>query len=146
MTVSAVQCRHSLQQEGDGRGEAAPTRPKGKSKRAGVGAISFGGSNGVTGGEGGAGGFDRYVSSFDFFSDALRPEKRLHDRLLSCLARKGAKERNVDMVTFLRGDHLEGDDGETINRGRQFGGTEPGHLREAVWSHRGLAMTSTRRR
>lgn len=64
-------------------GEAAPTRPKGKSKRAGAGAGSTGGSVGVLGG--GAGGPDRYVSAFDLSSKAFRPGKPLHDRVLSCL-------------------------------------------------------------
>ena len=96
-------------------GEAAPTRPMGKSKRAGAGAGSTGGSDGVTGG--GAGGCDRYVSSFDLFSEAFRPGKRLHDRLLSCLAGKETKERDVDMVICSWGDHLKGDGGETIQRG-----------------------------
>lgn len=64
-------------------GEAARTRPKGNSKRAGAGAGSTGGSVDVLGG--GAGACDRYVSSFDLSSKAFRPGKPLHDRLLSCL-------------------------------------------------------------
>eukprot|EP00903_Cladosiphon_okamuranus_P015557 g14362.t1 len=73
-------------------GEAAPTRPKGKSKRAGAGAGSTGGSVGVLGG--GAGGTDRYVSAFDLSSKAFRPGKPLHDRVLSCLC--GAPGSGVD--------------------------------------------------
>eukprot|EP00752_Nemacystus_decipiens_P004676 g4264.t1 len=68
-------------------GEAAPTRPKGKSKRAGAGAGSTGGSVGVLGG--GAGGPDRYVSAFDLSAKAFRPGKPLHDRVLSCLDGRG---------------------------------------------------------
>ena len=74
-------------------GEAALTRPKGKSKYAGAGAGSTGGSDGVAGGVagGGVGGCDHYVSSFDLSSKALRPGKRLHDHSLSCLAGKGGR-------------------------------------------------------
>ena len=73
-------------------GEAAPTRPKGRSKRAGAGAGSTGGSVGVL--RGGAGGPDRYVSVFDLSSKAFRPGKPLHDRVLASLGggRRGDKE------------------------------------------------------
>lgn len=87
-------------------GEAAPTRPNGKGKRAGAGAGSTGGSVGVLGGS--AGGPDRYVSAVDLSAKSFRPGKPLHDRVLSCLNsdRWGSGDDNgaaVDMVVYCCG-------------------------------------------
>lgn len=98
-------------------GEAARTRPKGNSKRAGAGAGSTGGSVGVLGG--GAGGPDRYVSAFDLSSKAFRPGKPLHDRVLACLG--GGRldgEENIDMVVCWWSDC----DGREEERGERGGG------------------------
>ncbi|CBN77262.1 conserved unknown protein [Ectocarpus siliculosus] len=86
-------------------GEAAPTRPNGKGKRAGAGAGSTGGSVGVLGG--GAGGPDRYVSAVDLSAKSFRPGKPLHDRVLSCLSScrwgNGDDGSAVDMVVYFCG-------------------------------------------
>ncbi|CAN0180358.1 unnamed protein product, partial [Ectocarpus fasciculatus] len=86
-------------------GEAAPTRPNGKGKRAGAGAGSTGGSVGVLGGS--AGGPDRYVSAVDLSAKSFRPGKPLHDRVLSCLSsgRWGSGEDGaaVDMLVYWCG-------------------------------------------
>ncbi|CAM9399291.1 unnamed protein product, partial [Scytosiphon promiscuus] len=112
-------------------GEAAPTRPKGKGKRAGAGAGSTGGSAGVLGG--GAGGPDRYVSAFHLASKAFRPGKPLHDRVLSCLGGGGAGGGgggnddgeggcSVDMVVCWWGD--EGVDDCLGQDGEEGGGDD----------------------
>lgn len=112
-------------------GEAAPTRPRGKAKRAGAGAGSTGGSVGVRGG--GAGGSDRYVSAFDLSSKAFRPGKPLHDRVLSCLGgAPGSADYGegvaVDIVVCSWGEagggggNLEGEDGTATGGGRIRGG------------------------
>ncbi|CAM9510281.1 unnamed protein product [Ectocarpus sp. 12 AP-2014] len=86
-------------------GEAAPTRPNGKGKRAGAGAGSTGGSMGVLGGS--AGGPDRYVSAVDLSAKSFRPGKPLHDRVLSCLSScrwgSGGDGAAVDMVVYCCG-------------------------------------------
>lgn len=114
-------------------GEAAPTRPKGKAKRAGAGAGSTGGSVGVLGG--GAGGPDRYVSAFDLSSKAFRPGQPLHDRVLSCLG--GPPESGgdgegvaVDMVVCSWGEAGGNSDlqegGGTATGGSRKGGQGEG--------------------
>ena len=121
--VDTDDCRFSAQTLGL-PGEAAPTRPKGKSKRAGAGAGSTGGSVGVLGG--GAGGPDRYVSAFDLSSKAFRPGKPLHDRVLSCLRGAPGSEGDggegvaVDMVVCSWG--VAGRDGGDLKGGGGGGG------------------------
>lgn len=110
-------------------GEAAPTRPKGKSKRAGAGTGSTGGSVGVLGG--GAGGTDRYVSAFDLSSKTFRPGKPLHDRVLSCLGGApgpggDAQGIAVDMVVCSWGE--AGGGGGDLKGG---GGTAAGGRRKS---------------
>lgn len=115
-------------------GEAARTRPKGNSKRAGAGAGCTGGGAGVLGG--GAGGADRYVSMFDLSSKAFRPGKPMHDRLFSCLGGKAGGEGNgeagrgasvdVDMIVCWWGDEIEGRDTEKGEGERESGGVDRG--------------------
>lgn len=115
-------------------GTAAPTRPKGRAKRAGAGAGSTGGSEGVLGG--GAGGPDRYVSAFDLSSKAFRPGKPLHDRVLSCLGGRGGKPSGregtdggnvaADMVVCWWGQA-----GGDVGSGRVGDGTKTGSRRKS---------------
>lgn len=125
-------------------GSAAPTRPKNKAKRAGAGAGSTGGSEGVLGG--GAGGPDRYVSAFDLSSKAFRPGKPLHDRVLSCLGRCGGESSGrgdtdgegvaVDMVVCWWG---EGDGAGTQVRTNSG---EPGQEETSVGGEGAVTATN----
>lgn len=118
-------------------GEAAPTRPKGNSKRAGAGAGCTGGGVGVEGG--GAGGPDRYVSTVDLSSKAFRSGKPLHDRLLSCLVSEcgeGGKRRAADVdivVCWWDDDGVQGgEQGEKLASDGAATGSRDGGSREDV--------------